>query len=131
MVSIGPAPAAASAAIPLLAGLCGRALRCGAELACGEATFFFPDFALADFFLETFLDLNLDLAMDFFAFALDLNLDFLAMQFLPYECWQSIGLDQSNKPSSFSGLSNNAAHELALTALGVGRDVFYMVTVSP
>jgi hypothetical protein len=100
MVSIGPAPAAASGAT-LLASLCGRALRCGPELGRGEAAFFFPDFALADFFLEAVLDadLDLDLDLDFatdffaFAFALDFDLDFaldfdfLAMQFLPPERW--------------------------------------------
>jgi hypothetical protein len=89
---------------------------------------------LADFFLEAVLDLVLDFATDFFAFAfaldVDLDLDFLAMQFLPHECWQSIGLDQSNKPISFSGLSNNS-RELGLTALGVGCDVFYMVVFAP
>jgi hypothetical protein len=41
------------------------------------------------------------------------------------------GLDQSNKPSSFSRLSNNAAQELALTPLGVGRGVSDRVALSP
>ncbi|HXO72033.1 MAG TPA: hypothetical protein VN838_23980 [Bradyrhizobium sp.] len=126
MVSIGPpAAAATSGAIPLLARFCGRALGCGPELAGGAAAFFFPDFALADFFLETVLDLDLDFATDFFAFAfdldLDLDLDFLAMQLLPHQCWQSIGLDLSNKPSSFFQLQQQMARKFDLTVLAVSQ----------
>jgi hypothetical protein len=96
MVSIGPAAVAAS-------GVSCRALRCGPERSRREATFFFPDFALAlDFFLEAVLDfdldfdLDLDLDLDFatdffaFAFALDLDFDFLAIAISPSQLLAAI-----------------------------------------
>jgi hypothetical protein len=90
-----------------------------------------------DFFLAAVFDPDLDFVAAFFAFALDdffaldLDLDFLAMQFLRRECWQSIGLDRSNKPSLFFDLSNKSRAGLALIHATGSNDLFDVIVSAP